>query len=310
MRAMPSPEKRTLRFARFVVRRRAPIGLLLAAVTLFFAYPTANAVLAALGNPLPGPRVRVDSRARDLFPEHPFIQAQDKFAGRFGNSTLVAIALVVEEGTIWDVETLEKINRITHSLDGDDYDGRTLERRALREQFEAEGALGREEIQDELDRRFPPYPVNHYFVRSLTHESTRIVEMDPIGGITGDYLMEELPETREEVDEVHRKVQELIPYVYGRLISHDDRGALITAGFVTDRLRGREIFKAVFDHVRAIQEREQDARHTLYVIGAPILTGYILADAWQIGLFVLLAVATIFLLGSASPAGSASRSIR
>jgi hypothetical protein len=129
---MRDPEKRTLRFARLVVRRRAPIAALLVLATLFFLYPTANAVLSALGRPLPGPVVRVDSRARDLFPDHPFIQAQDKFAGRFGNSTLVAIALAVEEGTIFNPETLEKIGRITRSLDGWDYDAKVPERRAVK----------------------------------------------------------------------------------------------------------------------------------------------------------------------------------
>jgi predicted RND superfamily exporter protein len=293
---MPDSDKRTLRFARLVVRRRAPIGLLLILATLFFSYPTLNGLLSALGSPLPGPAVRVDSKARDLFPEHPFIHAQDKFAGRFGNSTVVAIALEVEDGTIFSPETLEKISRITRSLDGWDYDAKIAERKALEQSLEAEGILARDEIEAELDRRFPPYPVNHYFVRSLTHESTRVVEIDSLGDISGDYLIEALPETAEQAEEVRRKVRELIPFVYGRLVSHDEQAALITAAFVTDRLNSREVFKAVFDHVQAIQAREQDDRHTLYVSGAPILTGWILANAWQIGAFVLLSIATIFAL--------------
>jgi predicted RND superfamily exporter protein len=293
---MRNPEKRTLRFARLVVRRRAPIGVLLVLATLFFLYPIANAVLSALGSPLPGPVVRVDSKARDLFPEHPFIHAQDKFAGRFGNSTLVAIALEVEEGTIFNPETLDKISRITRSLDGWDYESRVPERKALTRALEAQGVLSRDEIEAEVDRRFPPYPVNHYFVRSITHESTRVVEIDSLGDISGDYLMEELPETEEEAAEIRRKVRELIPFVYGRLVSHDEKAALISAAFVTDRLNGREVFKAVFDHVQAIQAREQDDRHALYVVGVPILTGWILANAWQIVAFVVASVATIFLL--------------
>jgi predicted RND superfamily exporter protein len=291
---MPGHEKRTLRFARFVVRRRAPIGTLLIGLTLFFLYPTVNAGVASLGVSWPGPRVRVDSKARDMFPDHPFIHAQDKFAGHFGNSTLVAVALVVEDGTIWSVETLRKLKRITRALDGDGYDSRSEERSALQSALEDAAALSREEIKAEIDRRYPPYPVNHYFVRSLTHESTRIYEMDPGGGITGDYLIEDLPETQAEVDEVRRKVRELIPHIYGSLVSHDEKAALVTAAFVTDRLASREVFKAVFDHVRSIQEREQAEGQSIHVSGLPILTGWILADAWQIALFVALAVATIF----------------
>ena len=90
-------EKRTLRFARFVVRHRLPIAALLGAATLFFLYPSANAALSALGWELPGPSVRIGARARDLFPDHPFIHVQDKFAESFGNASLVAVAVVVKE---------------------------------------------------------------------------------------------------------------------------------------------------------------------------------------------------------------------
>ena len=89
-------------------------------------------------------------------------------------------------------------------------ESRTAERRALRARLERDGVPG-DEVREELDRRYPPYPVNHYFVRSLTHESTRVVEMDQVGGITGDYLMEEQPATQEEVEQVRLRVQELIP---------------------------------------------------------------------------------------------------
>ena len=48
----PDPERRTLRFARFVVRWRAAFALLLALATGFFAWPIANAVMTALDRPL------------------------------------------------------------------------------------------------------------------------------------------------------------------------------------------------------------------------------------------------------------------
>ena len=84
----------TLRFARGVVQRRRSIAGLLVVVTLFFAYPSLNAVSTALGQPLPGGVLSIGSDARDLVPDHPFIHAQNKFAGSFGNSALVAIAMV------------------------------------------------------------------------------------------------------------------------------------------------------------------------------------------------------------------------
>jgi predicted RND superfamily exporter protein len=284
-----------LRVAAFIVDHRRPIGVLLVLATLAFLWPTANAVLGAAGHPLPGPRVRMDTRARDLFPEHPFIHAQDKFAGRFGNSTLIAIAMVVREGTIFTPENLARLDRITKSLDGWDYDAHTEERSALKEELRARG-LAKAEVERKLDEVYPSYPVNHYYVRSLTHDSTRVVEIDPSGAMIGGFLIEELPETQAEADRVREAVHEKIPYVLGSLVSRDEKAALVSAGFVTDRLDQREVFQAVFDHVMAIQARESDANTDVYVTGVPILTGWILRHAWEIALFLGLAVLTIFAL--------------
>ncbi len=296
MTAPTSPRtagRRTLRVAEFIVAQRRAIGALLALATLGFLWPTANAVLTALGHPLPGPVVRMDTRARDLFPEHPFIHAQDKFAGRFGNSTVIAIAMVVREGTIFTPENLAKLDRITKSLDGWDYEAHPEERSALKEELRARG-LARAEVERKVDEVYPSYPVNHYFVRSLTHDSTRVVEIDPTGAMIGGFLIEEMPETQAEADAVRETVHDKIPYVLGSLVSRDETAALVTAGFVTDRLDQREVFKAVFDHVLRIQARESDANTDVYVTGIPILTGWVLRHAWEVALFLGLAVATIF----------------
>jgi predicted RND superfamily exporter protein len=289
-------ERRTLRFARLVVRNRGKLATLLVLATLFFLYPIANAVLTALGHPLAGPVVRLDSRARDLFPDHPFIHAQDKFAGRFGNSSTVVVAVVVRDGTVFTVETLRKIHDITHSLDGWGYDAQTDQRRALQAELEAEGVLTLEEIREELDQRYPPYPVNHYQVRSITHESTRVVEIDPDGGITGSYLIEDLPTSEEEAAAVRARIREKAPYLLGRLVSEDESAALVTAAFVTDRLNSREVYQAIFDHVERIRRRHEDDRHRVLVTGAPVLTGWVLAHAHEIALSVFGAVALIFAL--------------
>src|SRR5262245_65899297 len=88
-------ETATLRFARWVVRNRFPIATALFLTTVFFMYPIVNAVFYATGHKLPGPVVRVNTSARAQYPDHPFINAQDKFANIFGTSSLVAIAVVV-----------------------------------------------------------------------------------------------------------------------------------------------------------------------------------------------------------------------
>src|SRR5512145_88520 len=140
-------ETRTLRVARFLVRHRAIVGSLLLLSTFFFFYPILNTITTALGHPMPGPVVRIDTNARDQWPDHPFIHAQDKFAAKFGSATSVAIGLVVKEGTVFTPETLAKIDRITKAIDGIEasaalpaYDSQTEARDEARAQVEEEAA--------------------------------------------------------------------------------------------------------------------------------------------------------------------------
>jgi len=294
-RAAPR-SKQTLRFARFVVRRRRAIASLLAAASLFFAYPSVNALLTLAGRALPGPALRIGANARDLFPDHPFVRVQDKFANAFGNSSLVAIAVVVEEGTIFTPETLAKIKRVTDSLDGHDYDAQLAAREDFRRELEATGSLATPEIRAELDRRYPPYPVNHDQVRSITHRTTRVVERDANGNIRTEVLMPELPATQAEADELRAKVLGEAPDQLGFSVSLDQKAALVTASFVTHRLDGPAVYGAVFDHLTSIVEREQNANHGLYMAGMPVVTGWVLSHAWEIGASMVGAVLLIFLL--------------
>lgn len=299
-------EAGTLRFAKMIVRNRAIVAFLLIASTSFFAYPILNTVMHAIGSPLPGPTVRIDTNARDQWPDHPFIHAQDKFSSKFGSATGVAIGVVVKEGTIFTPEVFQKIDRITKSLDGVEasdqlpaYDSQTEARDELRDQWEEEA--GDEELSafqtiKKLDRVFPPYPVNHDQVRSVTHRSTRVFEIQPDGAIENRLLVPKVPQTQQEVDEIRELVRQNPPVIFGRFVSYDEKAALILANFVTDRLSGSDVYRAVFDHVQKIKAVEDDENVTIYVSGAPILIGWILKHAFQILLYVFLTIAVIFLL--------------
>jgi predicted RND superfamily exporter protein len=84
--------------------------------------------------------------------------------------------------------------------------------------------------------------------------------------------------------------------IYGRLVSLDERGAFISADFVSDRLSSREVYQAVFDHVQRIRAEEEDDKIAVYVSGEPVHQGWIIEHAFQIGLFVALTVLVTFLL--------------
>ena len=289
-------ETSTLRFARFVTRNRLPIAILLAAGTLFFLYPIVNTVFYATGHRLPGPIVRVNTSARALYPDHPFINAQDKFSTIFGTSSLVAVAVVVKDGTIFTPEVLAKIERVTNALDGQGFETHTTERAELRQKLEEAGSLSREQIATELDRRYPPYPVNHDQVQSLAHGNTRVTAIQPDGSIESTILMEEVPETQKQANALREVVRQNPPIIYGRLVSLDEKAALITAGFVTDRLNQREIYKAVFDYVQGIKEKEEDGNVTIYVSGAPILIGWVARHAAEILEYTVGTIVMVFVL--------------
>jgi predicted RND superfamily exporter protein len=299
MAEAPPPEasvSATLRFARGVVRYRAAVAVFLFVSTSFFFYPILNGALAAFDAKLPGPMVRIDTDARAQWPDHPFIHAQDKFAAKFGGSATIAVAVVVKEGTIFNPETIEKIHRITRRLDGIGYDSHTDEREELRWKWEEEELLSLKEIQKELDRLYPPYPVNHYRIMSVTHNSTRVVQIESSGDIETSVLVDKLPKNQDDADAIGALVRQNPPFIYGRLVSRDQTGALITAGFITDRLSTRETYMAVFDFVQQIKADEEDDNHAIFVSGVPILVGWIFVHAFQIALFVVLTIVMIFLL--------------
>jgi predicted RND superfamily exporter protein len=288
----------TQRFARFITRNRFPVAMFLIFSSLFFFYPILNMISSALGAPLPGPTVRIDTNARSLFPDHPYIHAQDKFAKTFGSSSLIAAAVVVEEGTIFRPEVIEAIREITRELDGIGFDSQTDARDELRDELEQDESLSLEEIRQRLDRAFPPYPVNHDQIRSVTHPSTRVFQIMPDGAIEQDVLMKKLPKTQADADEMREIVRQNPPVIFGRLVSRDEMGALITAGFVTDRLSNREVYMAVFNHVQGIKQRWEEKIPGLkvYLSGEPVVVGWIITHAYQILTFVLLTIGMIFLL--------------
>jgi predicted RND superfamily exporter protein len=327
-------ETTTLQFARWIVRHRFWVASFLIATTAFFLYPTINAITTGVGLPLPGPQVRLDASERSLWPEHPFIAAQDKFASEFGTSALVVIAVVVKDGTIFTPEILQKIDDITGRLDGKGYDSQTEARDEMRYEMEDQG-LSSAEITKRLDRIYPPYPVNHYQIQSIAHGSTRVIQIEPDGSITSDLLMKETPQTQAQANALRELVRQNPPFIFGRLVSRDEKGALLAAGFISDRLSSREVYQAVFDHVMQIKADIEEpacnpaeggnafsriasslgssmkrlvvgsssARHfpegcslKLYVSGGPIHVGWLLKHAFEIGLFVTLTVLVTFLL--------------
>ena len=133
MSEMRARKSATLIFAETVVRWKFPILIALIISTAFFFFPILNAILLTVDMGWKNlPAINVDTQARDQWPDHPFISAQDKFANKFGGSSSIAIAVVVEDGTIFTPDNLARINRFIQLLDGRGYNSNVDERDELR----------------------------------------------------------------------------------------------------------------------------------------------------------------------------------
>jgi hypothetical protein len=253
----------SMRFGRLIMRNRFATLVTLLSITLFFATPLVNAIAVNVrGEPLFGldTRFRMDTRARDQWPEHPFIHAVDKFAGRFGTASYVSIAVVKKEGEIYDVDFLDKVDRITKAAD------------------EA------------------PH-VNHYQVQSIAHINTRVIRVEPDGALTAEPLMEEVPADDDELALFKETVHENPGRIYGYLVSRDDSAVQLGVGFITHRLDNRKAYENVFDYFRKIEEEEEaDGTAEIYLSGIPILIGWTYLHAYEIALFLLATIVLLFFL--------------
>ncbi|MCP4003875.1 MAG: MMPL family transporter [bacterium] len=259
----------SMRFGRLIMRNRFATLMTLLSITLFFAFPLVNAIYYNLtlsedgeGGQLFGieTRFRLDANARDTYPEHPFIHAQDKFTGRFGSASFIGLAIVKKEGEIYDYDFLEKVRRITDAVD-----------------------------------KAPN--VNHYQVRSLTHINTRVMVIEPDGGISPEPLLEEVPEDEDEILALKRTVQENPGLIYGLLVSKDHTATAVSAGFITHRLDNSQAYTDLFNYFQKLKEEEEaDGTVDIYVAGVPIATGWVLRHAFEIVYFLLLTIVVLFFL--------------
>ena len=253
----------SMRFARLIMRYRFATLMTLVSIGLFFLTPLVNGIyFLATGEKLPGIETtfQLGASLRDTFPEHPFIHASDKFTGRFGTASPVAFAVIRKDGEIYDTDFLYKVERITNKID------------------EA------------------PF-VNHYQVASITHYNTRVIEVEPDGGIVANPLIDEIPEEEEELAALRDVVLQNPGQIYGLMVSRDHRAVLIRAGFITHRLDSIEGYNELFNYLMAVKaEEEADGTVEIHVTGTPVATAWVLKHAFEIGFYLLLTIVLLFFL--------------
>ena len=89
---------------RLILRLRAPIGILLVAVSAIMVFASLH--------------VQVGTRFVDLFPSyHPYIQLNEKYQRSFGGAETLAIMIKVKDGDIFNPTTLKKIQQLNTAMD-------------------------------------------------------------------------------------------------------------------------------------------------------------------------------------------------
>ncbi len=200
-------------------------------------------------------KVRLESRGTDLFPStHPYVETFHKYSDTFGNANRVAVMLEVKRGTIFTIPTLQKIQNVTRAIE-----------------------------------KIPG--VNNNQLVSIAARKARTFRMKSTGLSAVRIMWPAVPTNEAELAKVHTRVVES-GYLYGTLVSIDEKSALIAAEFFEERFDARRVYEAL----QKVVQSEQDENTSLHLIGRPVLVGSILAQSPRLGV-IMLVTAVCLLLG-------------
>jgi predicted RND superfamily exporter protein len=204
---------------KYIIRYRAPIGILLIAITAFMGYWAAHA--------------QVGTQFNNFFPaNHEDTRLYREFQYQYGGAQTLVILMRLKHGDIFNAKTLHKIQDMT---------------------FDANALPG----------------VNHNEIFSLASLRNVYSEARPGALISKCYMYPFVPETQAEIDQLKRIVdahrEGITPYV-----NYDNRGAVITASFVEDKLDYGKLFDGIQDIIR----KYQDDNTQIYVAGLPVVAGW------------------------------------
>lgn len=210
------------RLGDFLFSNRKGVLAVIFAITLFFAWHI--------------PLVKMVSDFADLLPqEHSYIKLHNKIRDIFGGANIIILAVEVDEGTIFNDDTLARIDRITLALD-------------------------------------TVHGINHNLLTSLTHRNTRKIFLSSDGSVesTPYYDPHKRSYSAAEYAEMITAVQ-TNPTVYGLLVSPDLKAAIIK-GTLNE---GALDYAKVFAQLQKIRDDETVAGVRVHATGHPVLVGWV-----------------------------------
>ncbi len=203
------------------------------------------------------PNVKMYSDFADLLPqEHEYIQLHNEIRDTFGGANNVVMAVVVEDGDIFNGDTLARIHRLTQAVDN---------------------VSG----------------INHNLLGSLTHRTSRKVWLTDTGDINSQpYYDPVKPDMTEQQLQSLKNDVRANPRVFGLLVSPDMKAALIKAQFNEGQLDYAEIF----EQIQQIRAAEETAGVHIYATGQPMLWGWVYSYLEQLFLIFTTTVVIMLIL--------------
>jgi predicted RND superfamily exporter protein len=210
------------------------------------------------------PYLEMYSNFADLLLQgHAYIQLHNDVKDTFGGANNVVIALSVEEGDIFNSDTLSRIHHLTLGVDS-----------------------------------LPG--VNHNLVRSLTHRTVRKTWLTEMGNMNSEAYYDPLyPDMSEEKLAQLRLDVMANPTVYGLLVSPDLKSALIRGTFNEGQLDYVDIFHqlgVLKEEIEQLQESEAAPVVHIYATGQPVLMGWVYSYLGQIMQIFLMTLAILLAL--------------
>jgi len=269
------------RFSRLFARRKHVFALLIALPTLFFAWQLRH--------------LEIFTQFLDLLPRgHPFVETYTRYRDVFGNANTVVLAVVARDGDLYQTEVLRAVERATDLVDSSVVEPE-VNRRPASDFVVPQGLVARgvHAVVNRIDRLLAPgvaepgvTGVDHALVSSLTHLTTRDPRVEQDGMLVSPLLVEEMPTTPEQLDDLRARVRRN-PAVFGVLVSTDERAALVRAGFIESRVD----YGALFKHLQQTKATlERDYPVDVFITGQPVLFGWTYAFASELLLVFALTV--------------------
>jgi len=190
------------RFVESCIRRRTLVVWVLGAITALLSYQAAHVVI----------KTDLD----DLMPRnHPYIAVHERFKQSFGGSNVVSVMLEVEQGDIFNLPMLTKVQKVTRDL-----------------------------LQVDA--------VNQFQIISLASKKLKDIRGSTDGIEFAPLMWPDLPKGDAELARLRESVRNN-PLVYGAYVSTDLKAALITVDFYDHLVDYEKVFRQVSTIAAAVE---------------------------------------------------------